>query len=101
MRATASYRWRSSRLSGLVQQWLACSCMILQAQGLLRVSISRHGHEQKFTQTSRVTLQDTVVAIRQGGDKLVVTSMHPENYPENTFSIDPDQVGVVCLRCCV
>ena len=39
-------------------------------------------------------LQDTVVAIRRGGDSLIITSMHPDKYPESTFSVDPDQVGL-------
>jgi len=36
--------------------------------------------------------QDTVVAIRQGGDRLVITSLHPDKYPENSFGVNPSQV---------
>jgi N-acetylgalactosamine kinase len=35
--------------------------------------------------------QDTVVAIRQGGDRLVITSLHPDKYPESSFGTDPSQ----------
>lgn len=34
---------------------------------------------------------DTVVAIRRGGDKITLCNVDAENYPEQTFSIDPNQ----------
>jgi len=38
-------------------------------------------------------VQDTVVAIRKGGDQLVICNVDKDKYPEQTFSIDPAQVG--------
>lgn len=34
------------------------------------------------------------MAVRQAGAKLVVTSMHPDKYPDSKFSVDPDQVDL-------
>jgi hypothetical protein len=39
-------------------------------------------------------LQDTVVAVRRSGDSLVITSMHPDRYPDSKFSVDPEQVSL-------
>jgi hypothetical protein len=39
----------------------------------------------------RVLLQDTIVAIRRGGDKLVVANLEAEQYPEIEFGTDPAQ----------
>ena len=39
-----------------------------------------------------VLMQDTVVAIKQGGDKLTVSNMDESKYPTATFSVDPKQV---------
>ncbi len=36
-------------------------------------------------------LQDTVVAVRKGGDELVICNVEAEKYPEKAFSIDPAQ----------
>lgn len=38
-------------------------------------------------------LQDTVVAIRCHGTKVVVTSMHPDKFADCTYDTDPAQVG--------
>lgn len=38
-------------------------------------------------------LQDTIVAIRKGGDKLVVGNLVSDKYPTIEFSTDPNQVG--------
>ena len=35
--------------------------------------------------------QDTVVAVRRGGDQLVVCNVESDKYPEKTFSVDPAQ----------
>ena len=37
-------------------------------------------------------MQDTVVAIQKGGDKLTISHLDPEKYSTQTFSIDPKQV---------
>lgn len=37
-------------------------------------------------------LQDTIVAIRKGGDKLVVGNLESGKYPTIEFSTDPSQV---------
>lgn len=42
-----------------------------------------------------VLLQDTIVAIRRGGDKLVVANLEAEQYPEIEFGTDPAQA---CMR---
>ena len=44
-------------------------------------------------------LQDTVVAVRRSGDSLVITSMHPDKYPDSKFSVDPDQVRLDAPLC--
>ena len=44
-------------------------------------------------------LQDTVVAVRRSGDSLVITSMHPDKYPDSKFSVDPDQVSLEAHLC--
>lgn len=36
--------------------------------------------------------QDTIVAIRRGGDKLVVANLETDKYPTMEFSTDPSQV---------
>ena len=38
------------------------------------------------------SVQDTVVAIRRGGDSLVVSNIQGDVYPDATFSVDPNQV---------
>ena len=38
--------------------------------------------------------QDTVVAVRRGGDQLVVSNLDGGAYPEAVFSTDPGQVRV-------
>ena len=42
--------------------------------------------------------QDTVVAIRRAGERLVITNLHAELYPEISFSVDPQQArgAVLC-----
>ena len=42
--------------------------------------------------------QDTVVAIKQGGDNLTISNMDETKYPTATFSIDPKQVCTAALR---
>ena len=37
--------------------------------------------------------QDTVVAVRRGGDELVVCNVDANKYPEQRFGVDPAQVG--------
>jgi hypothetical protein len=44
-------------------------------------------------------LQDTVVAVRRSGGSLVITSMHPDRYPDSKFSVDPDQVSLEAHFC--
>jgi hypothetical protein len=39
-----------------------------------------------------LALQDTIVAIRKGGDKLVVGNLESDKYPTIEFSTDPSQV---------
>lgn len=39
-------------------------------------------------------VQDTIVAIRKGGDKLVVANLESDKYPTIEFSTDPNQVPV-------
>jgi hypothetical protein len=39
-------------------------------------------------------LQDTIVAIRRGGDKLVVANLEAEQYPEIEFGTDPTQARI-------
>lgn len=36
-------------------------------------------------------LQDTIVAIRKGGDKLVVGNLESDKYPTIEFGTDPNQ----------
>lgn len=45
--------------------------------------------------------QDTVVAIRKGGNELVVGHLDPSKYASQTFSTDPNQVplSVHCAAC--
>lgn len=38
-------------------------------------------------------LQDTVVAVRRGGDELVVCNVDAGKYPEQVFSVDPAQAS--------
>jgi hypothetical protein len=44
-----------------------------------------------------VMLQDTIVAIRRGGDKLVVANLEAELYPEIEFGTDPTQARETAL----
>ena len=37
--------------------------------------------------------QDTVVAVRRGGDQLVVCNVDAAKYPEKVFSVDPAQAS--------
>ena len=37
-------------------------------------------------------MQDTIVAIRKGGDKLVVGNLESDKYPSIEFGTDPHQV---------
>ena len=37
-------------------------------------------------------LQDTVVAIKLGGDSLTIANMDEKKYPTTNFSLDPKQV---------
>jgi len=46
---------------------------------------------QAFDRSSALP-QDTVVAIKQGGDNLTISNMDETKYPTATFSIDPKQV---------
>ena len=50
--------------------------------------------------SSRAALipQDTIVAIRKAGDKLVVGHLHPKQYATYTFITDPSQVRLNCLQ---
>ena len=41
---------------------------------------------------TRQGLQDTIVACRQHGDKLVLTNVNSKKYKEKVFSVDPKQV---------
>ena len=41
--------------------------------------------------------QDTVVAIKQGGDNLTISNMDETQYPTATFSIDPKQACTAAL----
>ncbi len=45
--------------------------------------------------------QDTVVAIRRGGDKVVVTSIHPDHFADCTYEVDPAQVHFWRQTICV
>lgn len=38
-------------------------------------------------------VQDTIVAIRRGGDELVVANLESDKYPTVEFSTDPGQVS--------
>ena len=44
--------------------------------------------------------QDTVVAIRKGGERLVIANLHADAYPEASFTVDPEQVPAVQRHCC-
>lgn len=46
-----------------------------------------------------VLLQDTIVAIRRGGDKLVVANLEAELYPDIEFGTDPAQARI--QPCCL
>jgi hypothetical protein len=43
-------------------------------------------------------VQDTIVAIRKGGDKLVVVNLESDKYPTIEFSTDPNQVRLSQAR---
>jgi len=32
------------------------------------------------------------VAIRKGGERLVIANLHADSYPEASFTVDPEQV---------
>jgi galactokinase len=56
-------------------------------------------------QDACVAVQDTIVAIRKGGDKLVVGNVDADQYPTIEFSTDPHQVRLtaearVCACMC-
>ena len=51
---------------------------------------------QAFDRSSALP-QDTVVAIKQGGDNLTISNMDETKYPTATFSIDPKQVCTAAL----
>lgn len=40
-------------------------------------------------------VQDTVVAIRKGGDKLTIGHLDPKKYSTQTFSTDPTQASAL------
>ena len=42
--------------------------------------------------------QDTIVAIRTAGNKLIITNVDKEKYPAATFDLDPSQVRL-CIHC--
>lgn len=37
-------------------------------------------------------LQDTIVAVRKGGEKLVISNLEDSTYATQTFDTDPNQV---------
>ena len=45
------------------------------------------------------SVQDTVVAVRRGGDRLLVSNIDSAAYPEAAFSVDPAQVGAPVPEC--
>lgn len=51
---------------------------------------------QTFDHSSALP-QDTVVAIKQGGDNLTISNMDEAKYPTATFSLDPKQVCTAAL----
>lgn len=54
-------------------------------------------NDNAFNRLCCDVLQDTIVAIRKGGDKLVVSNLESDKYPTLEFSTDPNQAcGVVC-----
>ena len=53
-------------------------------------------HKTDFDHSSALP-QDTVVAIKQGGDNLTISNMDEAKYPTATFSIDPKQVCTAAL----
>jgi hypothetical protein len=59
-----------------------CYCSSIQNAALFPPLI--HNNNQ--------TPQDTIVAIRAAGDRLVVANLDGAQFPEADFSTDPDQV---------
>ena len=67
-----------------------------------RVPSINHPRKVVYASTKKLNscemLQDTVVAIKQGGDNLTVANMDDKKYPTATFSLDPKQVGTHLLN---
>ena len=64
-------------------------CKSLDKTGINTNSVPRPACDSHH---SFICLQDTVVAIKQGGDNLTVSNMDEKKYPTATFSLDPKQV---------
>ena len=61
---------------------------------ILFITASRPSHISNHSPalTSACVQQDTVVAIKQGGNDLTVSNMDDSKYPTATFGLDPKQV---------
>ena len=40
------------------------------------------------------------MAIRKGGERLIIANLHADAYPEASFTVDPEQVPAVQRHCC-
>lgn len=87
MKATASCRWLSDRCA---QRHLAAPCCRLKP-GVVWDMTCRRSADQFAILTA--CSQDTVVAIRKAGDRLVIANLHGDAYPEASFTVDPQQVA--------
>lgn len=74
------------------------SCCLAMPNGLLSgVLVCPECNTRQASDHSSALPQDTVVAIKQGGDNLTISNMDETKYPTATFSVDPKQVCTAAL----
>ncbi len=61
------------------------------------ISSSIRENASQAAMRSRLCAQDTVVAIQRSGDEVVVTSIHPDQFNDCIYEVDPAQVWWHCL----
>lgn len=85
--ARERYAWLSD---GFTERFGSRPALFARSPGRVNL-IGEHIDYEGYAVLPMAIRQDTVVAIKQGGDNLTISNMDETQYPTATFSIDPKQ----------
>ncbi|KAL0042031.1 hypothetical protein WJX77_001255 [Trebouxia sp. C0004] len=85
--AQERYAWLSD---GFTERFGSRPALFARSPGRVNL-IGEHIDYEGYAVLPMAIRQDTVVAIKQGGDDLTISNMDETKYPTATFSIDPKQ----------